>query len=313
MLRTLSRRLALSVPLFFVVTFLTFVLMALTPGGVSATILGTSATPAKIAELNRQLGLNRPILVQYWDWLSDAGHGNLGNSVVNNEAVTRLLGDGLPVTLSLIVGAVVVAVVLGVPLGVLSARRARTGGQVVDALSLVGYAVPNYFLGIMLGYLFSNVLDVLPASGYTPPAVSLSGWFESITLPVLTLGLPGAALLARQTRQSMIEVLGRDYIRSLRARGISEPVIVYKHALRNAMGNVVTLLGIYVVGLLLGTTLIETVFAMRGLGSVAVTATSQHDLPVIEGAALYFTIIVVVAFVLVDLIRAWLNPKLRSQ
>jgi peptide/nickel transport system permease protein len=292
---------------------LTFVVTGLTPGSVATTILGTNATPAKIAALNQQLGLNQPTLVQYWHWLDHAVHGNLGTSVLTGESVTSILGNALPVTLSLIVGAVLVAVAVGIPLGVLSAQRAKSGGQVVDALSLVGYAVPNFFLGLIFGYLFSNVLNWFPAAGFTPLTQSFTGWLTSIVLPVATIGIPGAALLARQTRQSMLDVLGRDYIRSLRARGLPERSIIYKHALRNALGNVVTLLGIYVVGLLLATTLVENVFAMQGIGTVAVSATSQHDLPVLEGAALYFTIVVVIAFVLVDLTRAWLNPKLRSR
>jgi peptide/nickel transport system permease protein len=311
--RTLLRRLILSIPLLFVVTVLTFVVTALTPGSVAATILGTNATPAKIAALNQQLGLNEPTLVQYWHWLDHAVHGNLGTSVLTGESVTGILGNALPVTLSLIVGAVLVAVIIGIPLGVLSAQRAKSGGQLVDAVSLVGYAVPNFFLGLMFGYVFSNVLNWFPAAGFTPLTQSFTGWLTSIVLPVATIGIPGAALLARQTRQSMLDVLGRDYIRSLRARGLPERSIIYKHALRNALGNVVTLLGIYIVGLLLATTLVENVFAMQGIGTVAVNATSQHDLPVLEGSALYFTIVVVIAFVLVDLARTWLDPKLRRR
>lgn len=312
MIRTLLRRLALSIPLLFVVTVLTFLVTGLTPGSAATTILGTNATPARVAALNQQLGLNEPTFVQYWHWLGHAVHGNLGTSILSGENVTSILGSALPVTLSLIVGAVVIAVLVGIPLGVLSARRAKSGGQIVDAVSMVGYAIPNFFLGLIFGYLFSNVLNWFPAAGFTPLSQSFSGWLASIFLPIATLSIPGAALIARQTRQSMLEVLGRDYIRSLRARGLSERSIIYKHALRNALGNVVTLLGIYIVGLLLGTTLVENVFAMQGIGTVAVNATSQHDLPVLEGAALYFAIIVTVAFILVDLTRAWLNPKLRS-
>jgi peptide/nickel transport system permease protein len=297
--------------LLFVVTVLTFAVTGLTPGSVAVTILGTSATPAKIAALNQQLGLNQPAFVQYWHWLDHGVHGNLGTSILTGESVTSILGNALPVTLSLIVGAVTVAVVIGIPLGVFSAQRARSGGQVVDAVSLVGFAVPNFFLGLMLGYVFSNVLNWFPAAGFTPPTQSFTGWLSSIVLPIATIALPGAAIIARQTRQGMLDVLSRDYIRSLRARGLPERSVIYKHALRNALGNVVTQLGIYIVGLLLATTLVENVFAMQGVGTVAVSATSEHDLPVLEGAALYFTVIVVIAFMLVDLTRAWLNPKLR--
>jgi peptide/nickel transport system permease protein len=313
MLRMLLRRLALSVPLLFIVTVLTFVVTGLAPGSAAATILGTSATPEKIAQLNRSLGLDQPMIVQYWHWLVNAAQGKLGVSTFTAEPVTAILANGLPVTLTLIAGALIVAVVLGVPLGVLSARRAKSGGQVIDALSLIGFAVPNFFLGLIFGFVFSNILEWLPASGWVDPSDSVAGWLASIVLPVATLGIPGAALIARQTRQGMLEVLGRDYIRSLRARGLSEASIIYKHALRNAMGNVVTLLGLYIVGLLLGTTLVESVFAMQGIGTVAVNATTQHDLPVLEGASLYFTFVVIVAFLAVDLVRAWLNPKLRTR
>ena len=152
-----------------------------------------------------------------------------------------------------------------------------------------------------------------PPSGWVNPSVSLGSWARSLVLPVVTLTVAGAAVIAKQTRDGMLDVLSQDYIRALRARGISQRSIVYKHALRNALPNVVTLLGLYVVSLLLGTTLVENVFALQGLGSTAVQATSQHDLPVLEGAALYFTLIVVVTFTIVDLVRVWLNPKLRMR
>jgi len=152
-----------------------------------------------------------------------------------------------------------------------------------------------------------------PPSGWVNPSVSLGSWARSLVLPVVTLTAAGASVIAKQTRDGMLDVMSQDYIRALRARGISQRSIVYKHALRNALPNVVTLLGLYVVSLLLGTTLVESVFALQGLGSIAVQATNQHDLPVLEGAALYFTLIVVVTFTIVDLVRVWLNPKLRMR
>lgn len=313
MLRVLIRRLLISIPVLFAVSILTFLLTALTPGNPAYTILGYQATPQSVAALDKSLGLNKPILVQYWDWLTQAVHGNLGKSLFTSQSVTSILWSCIPITVTLIAGAVLVAIVVGVPLGVVSARRAKSNGQVVDALSLTGFAIPPFFLGLLFALVFANELNVLPASGWIPPDQSITGWLKSVVMPILTLGIPGAAVIARQTRQGMIETLSRDYVRSLRGRGLSEWSVIYKHGLRNSLGNVLTLVGLYVVGLLLGTTLVETVFAMQGLGSLAVQSTGRHDLPVLEGVAVVFTIIVIVVFAIVDVSRASLNPKLRTR
>lgn len=314
MLRIFARRLVLSVPVVVGVSILTFVLTALTPGDPAREILGTNATPAGIAAIHKQLGLNHPILVQYWDWLSNAVHGNLGTSIFTGQPVSQILAAALPITITLIIGGVVIAVAAGIPLGVMSARRAAKGkgGGILDVMSVVGYAIPPFFLGLILSLIFATGLSILPPSGWVPPSQSVSGWLRTIVLPVVTLGAPGAALVARQTRQGMIDALGNEFVRSLRARGIPMRVIVWKHALRSAVGDTATLVGLYIVSLLLGATLVENVFAMQGLGTIAVQATNQHDLPVLEGAALYFTLIVTISFVLIDLVRAYLNPKLRD-
>jgi peptide/nickel transport system permease protein len=314
MLYVLVKRLALSVPVVVGVSVLTFVLTGLTPGDPAREILGTNATPAGIAAIHKQLGLDHSIVVQYWDWLSKAIHGNLGTSIFTGQPVSQILAAGLPITITLVIGGVIIAVSIGIPLGVISARRAVAGkgGGIVDVMSVVGYAIPPFFLGLILSLIFATGLGVLPASGWISPSQSLSGWLRTIVLPVVTLGAPGAALVARQTRQGMIDSLGHEFIRSLRARGIPTRTIVWKHALRNAVGDTATLVGLYIVSLLLGATLVENVYAMQGLGTLAVQATSQHDLPVLEGAALYFTLIVVISFILIDLLRAYLNPKLRD-
>lgn len=313
MWRALVRRLLISIPVLFAVTILVFFLTALTPGDPARTILGTQATPEAIAAINEQLGLDQPIVVQYWGWLTQAVQGNLGTSIYTAEPVANIIANALPVTVTLIILSVLVSVTLGVPIGILSARHRSSGGQLIDGMSLLGYAIPPFFLGLLLVLVFSTLIPLFPSSGWVDPTVSLGEWARSLVLPVTTLSLAGAAVLARQTRQSMIEVFGREYIRSLRARGVSQRAIVYRHALRNAGGNVVTLLGLYIVSLLLGSTLVETVFAIQGLGTVAVQATTQHNLPVLVGTALFFTLIVVAAFICVDVTRAGLNPKLRTR
>jgi peptide/nickel transport system permease protein len=313
MRRALIRRLIVSVPLLLAVSLVTFVLLALTPGNAARTILGTSATPSQITALEKQLGLDQPLYAQYWHWLSQALHGNLGSSVFTGEPVVRILSSGLPITLTLVIAATAGSLLVGVPLGILSARRSGPTRHAVDVFSLAGFAIPSFWLGLLLVVVFAMKLKWFPPSGWVNPSVSLGSWARSLVLPVVTLTAAGAAVIAKQTRDGMLDVLSLDYIRALRARGISQRSIVYKHALRNALPNVVTLLGLYVVSLLLGTTLVENVFALQGLGSTAVQATSQHDLPVLEGAALYFTLIVVVTFTIVDLVRVWLNPKLRMR
>lgn len=312
MLRVILRRLALSVPILFIVSILTFLLTGLVPGNPATTILGTNATPDSIAALDRQLGFDQPLLVRYWEWLSAAVTGNLGTSLFSHQPVVQILSAALPITLTLIVGSVLVSAVAGALLGTISANRSSSGGRVIAVFSVLGYAIPPFFLGLLLVLVFANSIELLPPSGWVDPGQSFSGWLTSIILPILTLAIPGTAVVARQTRQGMLDVLSRDYIRSLRARGIPRRTVIYKHALRNASGDVLTLLGLYVVSLLLGTTLVETVFSIQGLGSIAVNATTQHDLPVLQGAALYFTLIVVASFLIVDIARAAMNPKLRT-
>jgi peptide/nickel transport system permease protein len=311
LLRSVGRRLWLSVPLLFGVSILTFVLESLTPGNPAAAILGTQATPETTAALSRQLGLNQPIYDQYWHWLERVLHGDLGKSILTGEPVTSLLDSRLSVTLSLIVGTVLVSSVAGVALGVAGALRGGVLGRIVDALSLLGLALPNFWLGYLLVLWLAISFKLFPATGYVAFGHSPGDWLRSLVLPVFSLSLGGISIIAKQTRDAMLDVLQREFIRALRARGVSQRSIVFKHALRNALPNVVTLIGLFVVSLLLGTTLIESVFALPGLGSEVVLATSQHDLPVIEGVALYFTLIVVVVFILVDSLCAWLNPKVR--
>jgi peptide/nickel transport system permease protein len=312
MQRALLRRLLISIPLLLSVSLATFVLAALTPGNAARTILGTTATPAQLKALEKSLGLDSPLYVQYWHWLIQVVQGNFGRSVFNGEPVSRILNAGLPITCTLVVAAVAGALIVGVPLGILSARRSGPIRHVVDTFSLVGFAIPGFWLALLLVAAFAMKLRWLPSSGLVSISSSFGSWIRSLVLPVVTLSVGGAAFIAKQTRDAVSDVLSQEYIRALRARGLTERSIVYKHALRNALPNVVTLVGLYVVSLLLGATLIENVFALQGLGSIAVQATSQHNLPVLEGVALYFTVIVVITFTVVDLVRLWLNPKLRS-
>lgn len=305
------RRLAVSLPLIVVVTVLTFVLESLVPGNTARAIIGASGSPAAYQRLRVELGLNNPLWYQYWQYLDQVLHGNLGTSVFTGEPVSTLLNQRLGVTLSLVLLATAFCAVLGVLLGVVSAVRGGVIGRAVDVLSLVGLALPGFWVAIILAAVFAVTLRIFPATGYIPPTESVGRWLWALTLPVIALGLGGVASVAKQTRDSMKDTLGREYIRTLRASGIGRGSIIWKHALRNGAIPVVTVLGLVFVSALSSTVFVEAVFVLPGLGSMAVTATSQHDIPVIEGIALYFTVLVVIVNVLLDVVYGMLNPKVR--
>jgi peptide/nickel transport system permease protein len=301
----------MAVPLLFIVSALTFVLVSLTPGNAAQEILGTSATPAEYAAFNRALGLNLPLYTQYWNWLRHALTGNLGQSIFTGQPVTQAIGQRIPVTLSLLIGALLVSVVIGVGLGVFSALRGGAVGRAVDVLALIGFSLPAFWVGAELIVIFAVWLNWFPATGYVPISDSPVGWLRSLILPVVALSLYGIASLAKQTREAMLDVLASEYIRMARANGLSSRAIVFRHALRNASIRVITVIGLVAVGLLGGTVLAENVFALPGLGSLMVNAGSQHDLPVVAGLVVCFTVVVVAINLLVDLAYLWLNPRVR--
>jgi peptide/nickel transport system permease protein len=311
--RVVVRRLVLAVPLFFVVSALSFVLVSLTPGNAAQVLLGNSATPQAIAQVQHQLGLNLPLYEQYWHWLSGTVRGNLGASLVSKQSVaSSITGTRLWVTLSLIGGALLVTAVVGVGLGMVSAIRGGVIGRALDAFSLVGYALPSFWVGAVLIALFAVKLRWFPAVGYVAFSQSPGQWLRSIVLPVVALSLGSVALVAKYTREAMLDVLGSEYIRMLWANGIPARSIYFRHALKNAAARIITVLGIIVVGLLTGTVLVESVFALPGLGGLAVLATNQHDLPTIQGVVVLFTLVVIVVNLAVDLAYSWLNPRVMS-
>jgi peptide/nickel transport system permease protein len=310
LLRVVVRRLLMAVPLLFAVSALSFLLVSLTSGDATDQILGTTGTAAQHAALRHALGLDLPLYDQYWQWLRHALTGDFGASLTGGQSVSQQISPRVPVTLSLIVGALLVSIVAGVSLGVLSAVRGGWIGRAVDALALVGFAFPAFWVGAELIVLFAVRFTWFPATGYVAFSQSPAQWLRSLVLPVISLSLYGIAATARQTREAMLDVLGSEYIRMARANGIPAGSVVFKHALRNASMRVVTVLGIQAVGLLGGTVLAENVFALPGLGSLVVTASTEHDLPVVQGVAVYFTVIVVLINLVIDLAYTWLNPRI---
>jgi peptide/nickel transport system permease protein len=313
MIRVATRWLVSSVALLFAVTALTFVLASLAPGSAVRAVVGadTSVTPQQYAQVKRQLGLDEPLPVQYWHWLSHLLHGSLGNDLFSGQPITAALGTRIGASLSLIIATVVVSGVVGVAFGTVSAVRGGVTGRILDALAVFGFALPSFWLALILIEVLAVQARLFPTTGYVALGSDPGQWLRSIVLPVLTLSAGTTAAIARQTRDSMLQVFGRDLVTALRSRGLPLRVIVWKHALRNAAIPVVTTLGVVFIALLGGTVIVEQIFGIPGLGEAAVTATTNHDLPMVEGIAFYFAILVVIVNLLVDVSYSALNPKVK--
>jgi peptide/nickel transport system permease protein len=312
LLRVVVRRVAGTVPLLFIVSALTFVLVSLVPGDATLRILGPQAGEEAREQLRHDLGLDLPLYEQYWRWLRHAVTGDLGTSLFNGEAVTKAIGGRFPVTFSLVVGSLVVIVLVGVGLGVFSAVRGGVAGRFLDGLSLVGFAVPGFWLGAVLIALFAVGLHWFPAVGYVPFAESPSGWARSLVLPVSALAVHNVAVLAKQTREAMLDVLASEHMRMAWASGVPSRLIFFRLGLKNAAIRAVTVAGLQAVGLLGGTVFIEQVFALPGLGWALLNAAQQGDLAMAQGITLFFTLIIVLMNLIVDLTYSWLNPRVRT-
>jgi peptide/nickel transport system permease protein len=311
MARLFGTRILSSVVLLFVVSVLIFLMQSLIPGNVADAVAGNNATPAELARLTREFHLNEPIYQQYWNWLDGILHGTLGNSYLNNQSVAQILNTRAWVTISLVGLATVVAAVVGVALGIASSRGGRIVSKVVDVLSVLGLAIPSFWLALLLIEYFSTRLGWFPATGYVSLGTSPSGWIQSLVLPVAALSLWGVTGIAKQTRESMLDVGSQQFVRNLRANGCPEAVVVLKHCLRSAAVPIITMVGLMFIGSLTADVAIEVIFSLPGLGSEAVSATSTHDIPVIQGVGVYFTLMVIAVNLVLDLLYGWVNPKAR--
>jgi peptide/nickel transport system permease protein len=311
MVKLILRRVALSVPVMFIVTALSFVLIDLLPGNAASAILGPSASAQQINQLTQSLGLGRPIYIQYWQWLEHLAHGNLGVSLDNGQSVTSLLNPDLGVSISLLAGALIGAVIVGGAAGIFSAARPGILSRLLDIGIIGGLAVPAFWLALILVLLLSTDAHLLPALGYASPSSSPAQWARFLVLPWIALGATMATTVAKQTRDAMSDALSSPFVTSLRANGVPERRIIFKHALRNASIPVVTVISVLFVAALTTAVIVEQIFDLPGLGSTVIQATTNRDIPVIQGVALYLTLIVVVVNLLVDLAYGWLNPKVR--
>ncbi|GAA0436700.1 ABC transporter permease [Leifsonia naganoensis] len=311
MLSVIVRRLLFAIPVLFITSIVTFILQALIPGDAARTIVGTGGTPEAYEHVREQLHLNLPLWQQYAIYIGGVFRGDLGTSLFTGEPVAQTIAQRLPVTLTVVIGATLVAGLIGVLLGAASARFRGPLAKLVDVISLAGSALPNFWLGLVLVSTFSIALPLLPATGFVPFSDSPSGWLASIVLPVVALAVAGIAQIAKTARDGISDALQRDYIRTLRAAKVSEGALLWRHALKNSGVSIVTVVGLGFVGALAGSIFVENVFALPGLGALVDTATNQHDIPVIQGVALAYALIVIAVNLVVDLSYSLLNTKVR--
>ena len=318
MVSFLLRRIALGVVVLWAITTVVFVMFFVAPTHVAQLIAGRQATPQTVALVSQRLGLDRPILTQYLDYLWRLLHGDLGYSYYNSTPVTTLLWQRVPVTASLALGAAVLWLVIGISSGVLASIRPRSlADRVVTASALFFYSMPIFLLGLILLYFLFYKLtlagfDLFPGSGYVPLSEDPVAWLQHLVLPWLSLALVTAATYTRLTRGAMLDVLGEDYIRTARSKGMRERRVTSRHALRSALTPAVTQLGIDLGTVLGGAIITENVFGLPGLGQLAVQSVVQQDQPVIIGTVILAAAFIVISSIVVDLVYAVLDPRVRA-
>jgi peptide/nickel transport system permease protein len=312
MTQYILRRLIQSLFIIWGCATLVFFMLRMIPGDPVIQMLGPEYTPEAAAALRAKLGLDEPLLVQYLRWMGNILHGDLGGSIASGETVADAIKSGLPKTLSLATVSFVIATAIAVPAGVIAALR-RNGpfDYIASIVAFIGVSMPSFWFGIILILVFAVQLRWLPAIGYSEIAEDgVWAWFQRLILPSLAIGAGYAAILMRFVRAGLLDVLGSDYIRTARAKGMREGSVVVRHALRNALIPVVTVVGIQLALLLSGTVVIETVFSIRGLGRILVGAIFDRDYPIVQGVILLIAVIFVLANLVVDIVYTFLDPRI---
>jgi peptide/nickel transport system permease protein len=306
------RRLVQSVFIVWGCATLVFFMLRLIPGDPVVQMLGPEYTPQAADALRAKLGLDEPIYVQYVKWFGNILRGDLGDSITGSESVVDAIKTGLPKTLSLALVSFSIALLLAVPTGVLAALRRNTWTDyLVSIIAFIGVSMPGFWFGIILIIVFAVRLDWLPAIGYAEfTEEGFWPWLQRLILPGLAIGLSYAAILMRFVRAGLLEVLGSDYVRTARAKGLTERRVIVRHALRNSLVPVVTVIGIQLALLLSGAVVIETVFSIRGLGRILVGAIFDRDYPIVQGVILLVAVIFVAANLIVDIVYTWLDPRI---
>ncbi|UUU29417.1 ABC transporter permease [Streptomyces sp. CA-210063] len=311
MLRFAVRQTLSSIVLTIVVTAITYALVFSDGTGIARRVLGQSATQAQVSAKVTELGLDQPVAVQYAKWLGGLARGDLGASYFTGEPVTNMLATRVPVTLAIILPALLLTLILSVLIGVTAAVRGGAVDRFLQVTGVLGAAVPNFVVAIALIFVFAIAVPLFPATGYVSPDVDPMGWAQSLVLPVLAVLIGSIAGAAQQFRGAVIDVLRQDFVRTLRSRGISERAVIFRHVLRNAAGPGMTILSLQTVALMGGVVIIERMFALPGMGLLADSSALQGDIPAVMGSVLFSIAVVIVINIAVDLLVGWLNPKAR--
>jgi peptide/nickel transport system permease protein len=331
-MNAIRRRLIGAIPVLFGISFLIFLLMHIAPGDPVSLLLGDDATPADIARTRHEWGLDRPLIVQYADFISRALTGDFGRSLKFNEPVMKLIAERLPATIELAIASLVVAILISVPLGVYSAIKHNS---LLDhagmSVALIGVSLPNFWLGIMLIYFLGGQLNLLPVAGRIEYGIEiqpitrlylvdslLAGNFAAfwsalkhLLMPAVTLGTSLAAIVTRIARSSVLEVMRQDFVTTARAKGLSEKVVIWRHILRNAMITIVTILGLQLGALLNGSVITETVFSYPGIGDLLIQSISARDYKLTQVLILFFAVLYFVVNLFVDLLYTWIDPRIK--
>ena len=312
MTQYIIRRLFYSLFIIWGCATIVFFMLRLVPGDPVAAILGIEYTPEAAAQLRHNLGLDKPIYVQYVEWMGGVLHGDLGKSIDTRQSVSNDIIKAFPKTLSITVLAFIFGVVVSVPVGILAAlRRGSVFDFIASSTTFIGISLPPFWFGIVFILIFAVQLHWFPSVGYVPPSEGLWPWLKHLLLPALAAGVGEVAILMRFVRAGLLEVLGSDYVRTARAKGLSENRVIVHHAMRNAMIPVVTVAGLSLAALLGGLVITETVFAISGIGRLLVNSIFAKDYPIVQGVILVITLFFVLTNLLVDVMYTFLDPRIR--
>jgi peptide/nickel transport system permease protein len=312
MTRFVLRRLAVAIPLVLIVATISFFLVQLVPGSVAAAILGNSATQEQVDTLQHSLGLDKPVLTQFGEWLGHAFQGNLGESYTTGQSVSDALAQSLPPTLSLAVLSTLVTLVLGLVMGMAAAVKGGRTDRLVQWTGSLGMAIPNFWLAALLVFVFALKTSLFPATGYAEIGTDgLGPWLSHIVLPVIALSVVNLGQIAFQARAAFSDALSRDYVRTLHATGVPRRRILFKHVLRNASVPVLTVTGLAFIFTLGGVVVLELIFNLPGMGNLMLRSVQNHDFSVVQGGVLYFSLVVILVNLVVDVGTAVLDPRVR--
>ena len=312
MKRFIAKRIISVIPVLIIVSIVIFSLIHLVPGDPATAMLGDLATEEDIAALRIRMGLDKPLIEQYFIWIGNIFHGDFGMSVVNNETVGSLIISHIRPTISLAIYALVIAAVIAIPLGMIASRKKGSAiDHVVSVISLAGISLPSFLLGLFLMLLFSVKFRIFPVSGYKEISEGFLEHIRSLTLPAIALGFMNAALMMRMTRASMLEVLGSDYIKMAKAKGVKEFSLLTKHAFKNTLVTLITIFGQSIVQALSGAAVVESLFAVPGLGQLMVNSIGRRDYYVIQAIILLIAVINVVINMIIDILYGFVDPRVR--